>query len=103
MSDSELMKGWRFDARSESGVRQSSSSSLPTGQVFRHRSGSGDDGCLAGRLTGAQSQVSEARHSRSCGVLQRGVIDEVESAAGVRNERRTLSRHRFKLEIHNLS
>ena len=29
VSDSELMKGWRFDARSESGVRQSSSSSLP--------------------------------------------------------------------------
>ena len=51
MSDSELMEGWRFDARSESGVKQSSSSSLPTGQVFRHRSESGDGGCLAGRLT----------------------------------------------------
>ena len=51
------MKGWRFDARSESGVRQSSSSSLPAGQVFRHRSESGDDGCLAGRLTGSSASV----------------------------------------------
>ena len=45
----------------------------PSGQVFRHRSESGDDGCLAGRLTGAQSQVSEDRRSRGCGVLLRGV------------------------------
>ena len=29
--------------------------------------------CLAGRLTGAQSQVSEDRRSWGCGVLLRGV------------------------------
>ena len=62
----------------------------PSGQVFRHRSESGDDGCLAGRLTVAQSQVSEARRSRDCGVLLRGV-----NRQGRVCGRRALSRHRY--------
>ena len=52
---------WRTQ---RSGVRQSSSSSLPIGQVFRHRSESGDDGCLAGRLTGSSASVIEASAGR---------------------------------------
>ena len=88
----EAVRKLRFRHRKHqrAAARQLSVPLCPSGQVFRHRSESGDDGCLAGRLTVAQSQVSEARRSRDCGVLLRGV-----NRQGRVCVRRALSRHLF--------
>ncbi len=47
--------------RQRNAGRQSSGSALPGGQVFRHRSGCGDDGCLAGRLVASFRQRADVR------------------------------------------
>ena len=67
----------------------------PSGQVFRHRSASGDDGCLAGRLTVAQAKSPKPGVAGAAESCCAELMEEVESATVVRNERRALSRHRL--------
>ena len=47
---SEFEKSRRFGGRSAAESVNLQIPLCPLGQVFRHRSGCGDDGCLAGRL-----------------------------------------------------
>ena len=56
MSDSELMEGWRFDARSGAECGNLPVPLCPQGKS----SGIVDDGCLAGRLIGSSASVIEA-------------------------------------------
>ena len=83
----EAVRKLRFRHRlhQRAAARQISVPLCPSGQVFRHRSGSGDDGCLAGRLTVAQAKSPKPGAAGTAESCCAESIDKVESASGGRS------------------
>ena len=76
---------FRHRQHQRAAVRQLSVPLCPSRQVFRHRSVSGDDGCLAGRLTGAQAKSPKPGAAGAAESCCAESIDEVESATAGRS------------------
>ena len=75
---------FRHRQHQRAAARQLSVPLCPSGQVFSHRSVSGDDGCLAGRLTVAQAKSPKPGAAGTAESCCAESIDKVESATAGR-------------------